>query len=73
MLSQETLVILWTLGSSTLRWENSRIWRSLGTLIRDRGNYTISNREQQYKSNLLYTTGHIATYLFFLNTENAQC
>ena len=49
-----------------------RIWRSLGTLIRDRRDYTIVNHEEQYKSNLLYTTGHIATFLFFLSTENTE-
>ena len=47
-------------------------WRSLGTLIRDRRDYTIANHEEQYKSNLLYTTGHIATFLFFLSTENTE-
>ena len=52
--------------------EFPEFWRSLGTLIRDRRDYTIVNHEEQYKSNLLYTTGHIATFLFFLSTENTE-
>jgi len=54
--SQKTPGFLMDLGPCSFEAGEFPTWRSLGTLIRDRGNYTIWARGRQHKSNLLYRT-----------------